>query len=822
MKVRLLVLVLLPILVLVSTLGSHFLEFGSLFDSFWWTIVTFTTVGYGDLSPASVGGRMFGVIVLITGVIIHSIIISLVSNWYFHFQSARDRGLKHVNAKNHILICSNDADLVQSILDEYADARPATKVVIVSSGNGRPLHGTRWRKSTPWVNGEGNDPKALRMASASRCRAAFIAYESDSETVMTVMQLRNLTRGRARILAVTSSADHRQHLEDAGASYILHPGDIYVPLMVKASISPAAPEWIRQVILSATTTPTIENRPVPSGSSVLNWRQLVEHLRNRHQVLPLGIVGAGGAMHTNPLSDHRLEKGDRLLVLAPPRSAKAADKINLRCAHPPTGPILVSSDRPEFISRVLAELDRASVTNEIVVLSEVEPFGYLSDRASYRYRWVHASSFSNDGLKLANAEAARIAFIDHKEDRHTLMAVLRLESISKEACFAIASYRQPGFDERLQTAGCDFALNANELIAPLLTQTARHQGIAALVEEIISQHPRSESLFVKELSPEWRSRTWLETLSRLKRQYEYLPVALIDPVHHSLIVCPTNDTRVEPGHGIVFLTLTGNGARDDVFVEARRPTAAIEDDFEHRFAADPEAAVAALQAAAERGDSGAQSILAGLYETGKGVNRSPALAFRWHECAGRKGHARSLFKIGTFYLQGFGARPDQGLARHYMQRSAKQGYLPAQRALAMLKERRMPVGGNEFLNHDLIHHLTPEQKGAYIKAVIRMMSVHGELGSYEQGYLKEVVQTTRDDRLIHDIEQAVLSGEALEIPAVEGLSSLEQKLILEELVTIALADGVLSARERELLVEVGRRIGAAGQLVHEQVRRAGV
>ncbi|MGA1136748.1 MAG: ion channel, partial [bacterium] len=75
MKIRRILYWFLPTLIIASTLGIHLLEYlvtensetqyGSLFNSFYWTIVTISTVGFGDMSPETFWGRVFTIFVII-------------------------------------------------------------------------------------------------------------------------------------------------------------------------------------------------------------------------------------------------------------------------------------------------------------------------------------------------------------------------------------------------------------------------------------------------------------------------------------------------------------------------------------------------------------------------------------------------------------------------------------------------------------------------------------------------------------------------------------------------------------------------------------
>lgn len=75
------------IFVFLSAAGIHYFEyeaqpevFKSVFHSMWWSIVTLTTVGYGDVYPITMGGKIFTFFVLIIGVAIITIPAGLVAS----------------------------------------------------------------------------------------------------------------------------------------------------------------------------------------------------------------------------------------------------------------------------------------------------------------------------------------------------------------------------------------------------------------------------------------------------------------------------------------------------------------------------------------------------------------------------------------------------------------------------------------------------------------------------------------------------------------------------------------------------------------------
>ena len=74
------------VLLYLSAVGIYYFErdvqpqvFASVFDALWWSVTTFTTVGYGDMYPVTTGGKLFTFVVLMVGLGIVAIPTGLVA-----------------------------------------------------------------------------------------------------------------------------------------------------------------------------------------------------------------------------------------------------------------------------------------------------------------------------------------------------------------------------------------------------------------------------------------------------------------------------------------------------------------------------------------------------------------------------------------------------------------------------------------------------------------------------------------------------------------------------------------------------------------------
>ncbi len=81
------------IILTIGTITYHYLEGWSILDSLYFSIVTLTTIGYGDFSPQTDEGKLFTIIYIIIGI---GMILSFVNTIQHHYTNMRHKEKKDI------------------------------------------------------------------------------------------------------------------------------------------------------------------------------------------------------------------------------------------------------------------------------------------------------------------------------------------------------------------------------------------------------------------------------------------------------------------------------------------------------------------------------------------------------------------------------------------------------------------------------------------------------------------------------------------------------------------------------------------------------
>ena len=142
----------------------------TMFDAFWWWVVTSTTVGYGDVVPVTKTGKVVAIFSIIIGFYLYTNVVAIVAESVHNFFERHNKGTADVRVRNHILICEYTAmadELIQSLpnIPELSKFQVVVATDLVQQ-NPYPQH--------LFVSGVPINPATLKQANCKRAKMIFI------------------------------------------------------------------------------------------------------------------------------------------------------------------------------------------------------------------------------------------------------------------------------------------------------------------------------------------------------------------------------------------------------------------------------------------------------------------------------------------------------------------------------------------------------------------------------------------------------------------------------------------------------------------------
>ena len=214
-------------------LREEFREVDGLTDAFYYTIVTASTVGYGDITPLTDQATLFAVSLVVLGTASFAVALGSVLGPAIEARFARALGTMtetdYELLEDHIVVLGY-GELTEPLLEElHGDS----EFVIVTDDAERAR---RLRERGMYVYiGNQSDEQPLLTVGVERAQAIIVATNNDAEDALAILTARELNP-KARIVAAASSRDNIEKLRRAGADTVLSPAVIGGRLLVRSAL----------------------------------------------------------------------------------------------------------------------------------------------------------------------------------------------------------------------------------------------------------------------------------------------------------------------------------------------------------------------------------------------------------------------------------------------------------------------------------------------------------------------------------------------------------------------------------------------------------
>jgi voltage-gated potassium channel len=290
----------------------------SLFNSFYWSIVTISTLGYGDIIPVTVAAKLVTIGTLFLQIFLLGYLISVITTTVNEQSQRRALGTLGTDMKNHIIVLGY-SDVGRAAVRELLIQDQTVAVVVdlpEQVANVRSL-GTEDHLFVTY--GPAGDKDILRRVNVEDAHSVVVCTGDDATSMIAALNVRAMAP-RARIVVSVARPELRETLQSAGVTYVASPADMGGRLCAEAAFEPdvaIALEEITAADVKADMQEYVLRETTPIAHQTVGEAEGV--VRSSTGCLLVGYArpGPNGEYSTtvNPPADQRLSPGDAILVL---------------------------------------------------------------------------------------------------------------------------------------------------------------------------------------------------------------------------------------------------------------------------------------------------------------------------------------------------------------------------------------------------------------------------------------------------------------------------------------------------------------------------
>jgi len=308
-------LVLLSLLVIsFGTLGYMLIEKWSFIEALYMTLITITTVGFGEIHPLSAPGRIFTSLLIITGVgtflyVAGYIVQFLVEGKIREIMGRRklDKTIKRL--KHHYIVCGYGR--IGRVLVANLRKNPIDIVVIDKNPELIPIMD---QDGVLYIPANATDAQVLLEAGIQHAKTLVSALGTDTDNVFVTLTARQLNQ-HLYIMARASQEAVKSTLIAAGADKVESPYDIGAVSMAMRVMRPTVTSFLDLVLTRKNRNIEMEEIPVAASSALCGQTLMESQIRQKFNIIIIAIKKRDDTMIFNPSSMEIIRENDTMIVV---------------------------------------------------------------------------------------------------------------------------------------------------------------------------------------------------------------------------------------------------------------------------------------------------------------------------------------------------------------------------------------------------------------------------------------------------------------------------------------------------------------------------
>ena len=304
----------------------------SLGDAFWWSVVTITSVGYGDYYPITSGGKIIGFIFLFGSFTMYAILIGQIASIMNNIRENRKLGQYGTNLNDHAVIIGWNS-FGKTRTDQLTGAgRPVA--VITKERTDIDLIRENYDSSMVFaLYTDYSTIEHLNKANISKSSIVFVNLEDDTDKLVYILNLKK-TFSNLKYIVSLDNADLKKTFVSAGVTYALSKNEIASKLLASYMFEPDVAVFNEEIIAVAESDELYDIKQyqvLKSNPYVgMMYEKVFYDIKRACNAVMVGIVKVEGAtrkLYKNPEGDILVEENDYLLLLVNGLGEKKLTKL---------------------------------------------------------------------------------------------------------------------------------------------------------------------------------------------------------------------------------------------------------------------------------------------------------------------------------------------------------------------------------------------------------------------------------------------------------------------------------------------------------------
>lgn len=304
----------LAIVFVFAVLGYHLVGGYPWLDAIWMVVITISTVGFSERSELPVELQLLTMAVILLGVSASAYTFGSLIQYLLEGEFDRVLGTRKMNKEisklsGHVVVCGFGRigeDLVRML-----QSRGVAFVVI--DNDTERTDELRDMKAL-YVNGDATAEPVLEEANVTAARALVTTLPTDAENVFIALTARNMCPD-IQIIATAEFASSCKKLRQAGANKIVMPHRVGAQTMERMLSRPTTADLFDLFAEATELEMELDEYNVPEASPISGKTLGSSGIRERFDLLVVGIKKSEGGLIFNPPSSHLIEGGDTVMLI---------------------------------------------------------------------------------------------------------------------------------------------------------------------------------------------------------------------------------------------------------------------------------------------------------------------------------------------------------------------------------------------------------------------------------------------------------------------------------------------------------------------------